>query len=513
MVNPELTTGWVCIASSGVTVTEREIKAEWLTEMAATYNPDYYTATMWPEHKRSEAMGHVKALKVAVENGVTKLFAILKPTLSLIEKNKAGQLCFCSIEPQPDFAKTGKTYLFGLGLTDTPDSTGTTALKFSAQDAAPRGVSIKWAGNNVEQKSDAFFSTLAQETKALSQSLKSAQATLADMAKQFSTANPITSEYSKMDIHAIAANFSFSFATKERGYLDPIASAALMSALVQSSPLLSRITFVHVNEPSAAQFDGLKPGLRTGRRIGERFGVKANASCALPVMVDMDSGTEFSWSELSQITAGMTQEQVNKALEALMMVAVTEDILRIGFHGITAADETDPAAWPNGEDVAPGWHQAAKEADNTGVRVLLDPVTFDVKGGGDYADLDTMAYHLVDKLPEAYRNDPRLVVLVGGELLRAHKKAYIKPGQIRDKDQHMKIADMPVVSNQNMPNNYFAVTFIENLRVTTVNNTERAIGLDVDERKVWAMRYYRHSGYSLGEPKAYTAFDIVSITK
>ncbi|QTL95323.1 Phage major capsid protein, P2 family [Aeromonas jandaei] len=316
-----------------------------------------------------------------------------------------------------------------------------------------------------------------------------------------------------MDIHTIANNFRFSFAPNEKGYLDPVASAALMSALVQASPLLSRIKFLLVDEPNTAQFDGLKPGLRTGRRIGKRFGVKANASCAVPVMVDMDSGTEFKWDELSQIVAGMTQKQVNEALEGLMLVAVTEDILRIGFHGITAEDETDPVACPNGEDVAPGWHKAAKESDKAGERVLLDPVTFDVKGGGDYADLDAMAYHLVDKLPEAYRNDPRLVVLVGGELLRAHKKAYIKPGLIRDKDQHVKIADMPVVSNQNMPNNYFAVTFLENLRVTTLVNSERALGLNVDERKTWAMRYYRHSGYSLGEPKAYTAFDTVTITK
>ncbi|POG19752.1 P2 family phage major capsid protein [Aeromonas veronii] len=517
MVNPEVTTGWVCIASSGITVTEREIKAEWLTEMAETYDPDYYTAVMWPEHKRSEALGHVKALKVAVENGVTKLFAILKPTLSLIEKNKDGQLCFCSIEPRLNFVKTGKAYLYALGLTDSPDSTGTTLLKFSAlfksANTTPRGKPTQWAGNNAEKRDGEFFSALAQDARTLSQSIKVAQKEFANMAKQFSTDKTITSEPNNMNIGTLLENFSFSFTSEQGQFMDPVSSAALMSALLQSSPLLSRIDILHVKDPSARQFDALKPCLRTGRVKNDRFDAPAAPSLAARKLVDMDSGTTFSWEELSQILGGMTQAQFNEAAEGLMMIAIAEDILRIGFNGVTAEEETDPVAWPNGEDVAPGWHQAAKEADEAGERVLLAPVTFDVNGGGDYADLDAMAYHLVEKLPKAYRNDPRLVVLVGGDLLRAHKKAYIKPGQIRDKDQHIKIADMPVVSNQNMHGNYFAITYLENLRVIIMKGSERVSSAHVHGGRYWATRYYRHSGYSLAEPKAYTAFDTVITTK
>ncbi|MFB2840216.1 GPO family capsid scaffolding protein, partial [Aeromonas jandaei] len=160
MINPEVTTGWVCIASSGHTATEREIKSEWLVEMASNYDPDFYTATMWPEHNRTEPMGHVTALKTAIENGITKLFAILKPNLALIEMNKEGKLCFCSIEPRPNFAKSGKMYLAALGLTDTPDSTGTTALKFNAQSATPRGMPMQWAGSHAEKRDNAFFRAL-----------------------------------------------------------------------------------------------------------------------------------------------------------------------------------------------------------------------------------------------------------------------------------------------------------------------------------------------------------------
>lgn len=512
MINPEITTGWVCIASSGPTVSEKEIKPEWLVDMASSYDPEFYTATMWPEHNRTEPMGHVMALKSAVENGITKLFAVLKPNLALIEVNKEGRLCFCSIEPRPNFAKSGKMYLAALGLTDTPDSTGTTALKFSAQGVTPRGVPMQWAGSYAEKRDNDFFNLLTHGAQEINKSFLHIQTMASDLAKQFSATNTPTSEPVKMDINTITRDFRFSFSQRD-GFLDPVASAALTSALAQSSPLLSRITFIHVPDPYASQFDGFKPGLRTGRRTGERFEVKASPSHTPPELNEMDSGTVFSWDELSQILGRMTQQQANEVLQGLMLIAVAEDIIRIGFHGIAAESETDPAAHPNGEDVARGWHQTAKDADKAGERVLLAPVVFDVKGRGDYADLDAMAYHLVNKLPEAYRDDPRLVVLVGGELLRAHKQAYITPGQVRDKDQRMKIADMPVMTNQNMPSNYFAITFLENLRVITEENSERVNATDVNDSRAWAMRYYRHSGYSLGEPKAYAAFDVISIAK
>ncbi|MFB2831588.1 GPO family capsid scaffolding protein, partial [Aeromonas jandaei] len=398
-MSSEVTTGWVCIASSGHTATEREIKSEWLIEMASNYDPDFYTATMWPEHSRTEPMGHVTALKTAIENGITKLFAILKPNLALIEMNKEGKLCFCSIEPRPNFAKSGKMYLAALGLTDTPDSTGTTALKFNAQSDTPRGTPMQWAGSHAEKRDNAFFSLLAQEAQALNKQFQHIKSMTHDMTKQFSVTNAPTSEPVKMDINAITRDFRFSFSQRD-GFLDPVASAALTSALAQSSPLLSRITFLHVPDPHAAQFDGFKPGLRTGRRTGERFEVKASPRHTPPELNEMDSGTVFSWGELSQILGRMTQQQANEVLQGLMLIAVAEDIIRIGFHGIAAEAETDPAAHPNGEDVARGWHQTAKDADKAGERVLLAPVTFDVKGGGDHADLDTMAYHLLDKLPK-----------------------------------------------------------------------------------------------------------------
>ncbi|MGL6559522.1 GPO family capsid scaffolding protein, partial [Aeromonas dhakensis] len=124
-------TGWVCIATEGKAVDGRDITRDWLTDMAETYDPTYYTAVIWPEHDRWSSYGTVQALKTEEVDGKYKLYAILCPNRDLIYWNQSGQYQFCSIEPFEQFADLGRTYLIGLGVTDQPASTGTTHLKFS----------------------------------------------------------------------------------------------------------------------------------------------------------------------------------------------------------------------------------------------------------------------------------------------------------------------------------------------------------------------------------------------
>ncbi len=128
-----LRTGWICIATEGNSVDGRYISRDWLTDMAETYDPDRYTAVIWPDHDTWQAMGTVEELKAEEVDGKMKLFAVLRPTRDLIYYNQIGQYQFCSIEPLEQFAGGDKTYLGGLGVTDRPASTGTTRMQFSAK--------------------------------------------------------------------------------------------------------------------------------------------------------------------------------------------------------------------------------------------------------------------------------------------------------------------------------------------------------------------------------------------
>ncbi|MCE6855104.1 GPO family capsid scaffolding protein, partial [Acinetobacter baumannii] len=128
---------------AGDTTDGREIQENWIQEIVETYNPQTYGARINVEHIRSVfpdssfgAYGDVvavKAEKVEV-NGEKKLtlFAQIEPNENLIELNKRKQKIYTSIEVNPNFANTGKAYLVGLAVTDSPASLGTDMLQFAA---------------------------------------------------------------------------------------------------------------------------------------------------------------------------------------------------------------------------------------------------------------------------------------------------------------------------------------------------------------------------------------------
>ncbi|CDH02836.1 GPO family capsid scaffolding protein [Xenorhabdus bovienii] len=131
----QLMTNWICIAMEGDTVDGRAIEPQWILEAAELYDPQLYTARIWPEHERwFGAMGEVLAVKAENgEDGALRLYAQLRPNHRLLEANRDGQLLFTSVEftLNGNFRGTGKTYLEGLGVTDSPASVGTTRLQFS----------------------------------------------------------------------------------------------------------------------------------------------------------------------------------------------------------------------------------------------------------------------------------------------------------------------------------------------------------------------------------------------
>lgn len=138
------------VAVEGATTDGRKIERQWIEDAASSYNTNTYGARVWLEHLRSltadgpfRAYGDVVALKAEeVEVAGVKrlaLFAQIEPTDELIAMNKKRQKLYSSIELNPRFADTGKAYMEGLAVTDTPASLGTEMLAFSAErpDANP----------------------------------------------------------------------------------------------------------------------------------------------------------------------------------------------------------------------------------------------------------------------------------------------------------------------------------------------------------------------------------------
>lgn len=165
MAKTTLTTDWICIATSGFTIDRREISKQDLKDMAESYDPNEYSSMIWLEHYRWQNFGKVLALKTEEKGEETKLYAKISPNSELLRLNNAGQKVFTSVEILPNFNNSGKAYLGGLAITDSPASRGTTELNFSTRGLAkdtilgnPEPFSIQEETTETEKKK--FFNTL-----------------------------------------------------------------------------------------------------------------------------------------------------------------------------------------------------------------------------------------------------------------------------------------------------------------------------------------------------------------
>ena len=148
---PALITKFVKVAQSGPTVDGRNIDPQWLRDMAETYDPAVYRAKIWPDHLRfGNNYGSVVALKVEEADGVVSLYASLAVNAQYLWDNQYDQRLSFSIEHLENFAGSGKSYLGGLGVTDSPASLGTDELKFSRRASCGGQSARIFAGQPVD---------------------------------------------------------------------------------------------------------------------------------------------------------------------------------------------------------------------------------------------------------------------------------------------------------------------------------------------------------------------------
>jgi len=98
--------------------------------------------------------------------------------------------------------------------------------------------------------------------------------------------------------------------------------------------------------------------------------------------------------------------------------AIALSRLTVGWHGISAAAETDPATYPNGEDVNIGWLQtlATGNSSNYMTQSGATADVISIGAAGDYANLDALVYDLYQAIP-IHRRTGNEVAIVGAALV------------------------------------------------------------------------------------------------
>jgi len=198
-----LRTGYKKIAQSGKTMDGREIKAQWLLEAAETYSTDIYTASIFPDHNEAgQSYGTVNALQAQTDkDGVVSLFADISPNAFWQSDMRYGQNLFTSIAVLPNFAGTGKFYMYSLAATNNPASLGVEKLEFSKKDPAALFSSVfdtteSITSDTTEDEVVSFFSRLFKSSKAQAETdmsdkaLKEIQTQLDALQQKFSALSP-----------------------------------------------------------------------------------------------------------------------------------------------------------------------------------------------------------------------------------------------------------------------------------------------------------------------------------
>ncbi|MEO9655914.1 phage major capsid protein, P2 family [Marinomonas sp.] len=163
-------------------------------------------------------------------------------------------------------------------------------------------------------------------------------------------------------------------------------------------------------------------------------------------------------------------------------MAIANDRLRIGWYGTSAADTTNPTDNPLGEDVNIGWFQ--KIRNEAATQIGDDEIT--IGEGGDFTNLDSLVRALKDSIDPVFRNDPRLRVLIGSNLVSlAENKFYTAGGEKPSEKRHLdggRLLDtyggLQAETPPFFPENAVMITFYSNLSIYRQEGTWRRTIID-----------------------------------
>ncbi|HCK7311323.1 TPA: phage major capsid protein, P2 family [Proteus mirabilis] len=289
----------------------------------------------------------------------------------------------------------------------------------------------------------------------------------------------------------------------------------LRDALLENADFLNLITTADVDQMKGQVVSVGNPGLFTGRVEEGRFLRQTGVDGNEYELVETDSGAGLRWDLLSIWANAGGENEFYQRMQDFMLRSIALDMIRVGWHGKSVAKTTDPKTNPNGEDVNIGWHQIAKKW-NGGKQVLTDAITLDDKG--DYRSLDAMASDLINTcIPVEFRNDPRLVVMVGADLVSAEQyrlyQSADKPTEkIAAQMLGSTIAGRPAMIPPFMPGKRMVVTIPSNLHIYTQRGTRQRKVEFVEDRKQYENKYLRNEGYALEYPELYASIDESAVT-
>lgn len=303
---------------------------------------------------------------------------------------------------------------------------------------------------------------------------------------------------------AIAETYGVERASKMFS-VEPSVAQELNDAITAKADFLERINVVPVSEIKGEKvFIGVNGPVtgRTNTKTTDRVAKDASAlEHTLYELADTQSDVGLPYAK---IDAWAKFPDFKDRYSAAVQKRIAQDRIVIGFHGTSAAIQTDLAANPKLQDVNKGWLQQLRE--QAPQQVLKEgAVSGKVTLGadGDYANLDSLVHDTKQMVDEILREDGDLVAIIGTDLLAADKaKLYTKQGDTPTEKERIENAQviatyggLPAFSVPNFPVNAVLVTSWDNLSIYFQDSSWRKQTVDNPKRSRVEDYNSRNEGY------------------
>lgn len=325
--------------------------------------------------------------------------------------------------------------------------------------------------------------------------------------------------YAQMQLD-IAENYGVELASKMFS-VEPTIAQELNDAITAKSDFLQRINVIGVSEIKGQKvFLGVS-GPVTGRTNTKTTDREAKDGSALDENTYELFSTESDVSlPYAKIDAWAKFPDFHQKYSAAVQKQIALDRIMIGFHGTTAATQTDIVAHPMLQDVNKGWLQIARE--QIPQQVMKQGLTagkVTLGEGGDYPNLDALVHDTKQMVDERLRDGGDLIAIIGSDLLASDKaKLYAKQGDVPTEKERIEDAQviatyggLPSFSVPFFPVNGVVVTSFDNLSIYFQDSSWRKQTIDNPKRSRVEDYNSRNEGYVIEQLEKFAMTENVEL--
>lgn len=308
----------------------------------------------------------------------------------------------------------------------------------------------------------------------------------------------------------LAASYGVA-SVKEMFTVDPPKAVALISEIMQSVGFLSTVSVIPVADSKGDIVMLNAPGTIAGRtdtsandRAVQILGDKSARSYEV-VQTNYDAGLKYS-----DIDAWRRFSDYDKRILTMLYRRIALDQLLIGWYGESCAKTTSRTANPLLQDVNTGWLYDLKTNKPENFIKADSGSKLKLGKGGDWQNLDQLAFELLSLIPEEHRTGDE-VVIVGRKIVAWESgKIFAAHGQTPSEKTLFNVLSktyggLPATSPAGFPDTGVMVTDPKNLQLYVQENTLRRQMIDNPKRDQIEYFQSQNECYRIGDLDAAAA--------